>query len=269
MSCKRCSRALTAYLDGELDVPTATFVRGHLRGCALCRAEASDAATVRDALRAMPTSAEPSANCWTNIAARLAEAETRAAAAPRWVQFVQNVRVRGHDWYGRSAVSVSMVAALVVASVFIVHRVAPQRGAVQHVAWRADAQTEVRSGRTPAGRDVMLAPDRTDPRVPLQGQTRVLAGDVSAELAADSEVRDAAYTQQIAALWAELMASPSGDSTALHAQAAAWQAQLAQAAPAARARVQRAQLRWLQAQLLGPAPQLAALSLDAHNRGAR
>jgi hypothetical protein len=83
MSCDDTRRRLTAYLDGDLDPDGGTLVRGHLRGCAVCRQVASDEASLRDGLRALP-SLDPPPSLWAGVRSQLAAAEEAHARRPRW-----------------------------------------------------------------------------------------------------------------------------------------------------------------------------------------
>jgi len=83
MPCDRVRAQLTAYLDGELDGERGTLVRGHLRGCEPCRQVASDEATLRDGLRALPAH-DPPSSMWIGVQARLAAAEVAESKRPSW-----------------------------------------------------------------------------------------------------------------------------------------------------------------------------------------
>jgi len=83
MSCDDIRPQLTAYLDGELDADRGSAVRGHLRGCSLCRDAARDEAAVRDGLRELPP-LDPPASLWAGVQAQLAAAEVADAERPPW-----------------------------------------------------------------------------------------------------------------------------------------------------------------------------------------
>jgi len=83
MTCDAVRPRLTAYLDGELEGDRGTVVRGHLRTCEACRRIASDEATLRDGLRALPT-VDPPSTMWANIQAQLAAAEVVESRRPAW-----------------------------------------------------------------------------------------------------------------------------------------------------------------------------------------
>lgn len=85
MNCDEVQTALTLYLDGDLDVDRGRVVRGHLRGCAPCRAIAHQESVLRDGLRALPT-VDPPPELWRGITRRLADAEIADAAHPPWRQ---------------------------------------------------------------------------------------------------------------------------------------------------------------------------------------
>ncbi len=74
---------LTAYLDGELDGDRGGALRGHLRGCAECRAISDDESALRDGLRALPP-LDPPPSMWAGVQAQLAAAEAADAEKPRW-----------------------------------------------------------------------------------------------------------------------------------------------------------------------------------------
>ncbi|MBA3396415.1 MAG: zf-HC2 domain-containing protein [Deltaproteobacteria bacterium] len=83
MTCDDVRPRLTAYLDGELEGDRGTVVRGHLRTCAACRQVATDEATLRDGMRALPT-VDPPAAMWASIQAQLAIAEVEESKRPSW-----------------------------------------------------------------------------------------------------------------------------------------------------------------------------------------
>jgi len=86
MKCEDVQPRLTAYLDGELSADSngdGSAVRGHLRGCAACRAIAGDEAVLRDGLRALPP-LDPPASMWAGVQQRLAAAEVADAERPAW-----------------------------------------------------------------------------------------------------------------------------------------------------------------------------------------
>src|SRR5262249_21711329 len=87
VTCDDVRRKLTAYLDGEVDGDRGSAIRGHLRGCEACRQAATDEATLRDGLRALPP-LDPPATLWANVQRELAKAEVADAERPRWKNLV-------------------------------------------------------------------------------------------------------------------------------------------------------------------------------------
>lgn len=83
MKCESIREQLTAYLDGELADERGSAVRGHLRGCDVCRKVATDEAALRDGLRALPP-LDPPASLWAGVQAQLAAAEVEDAKRPAW-----------------------------------------------------------------------------------------------------------------------------------------------------------------------------------------
>lgn len=83
MSCADCRADLTAYLDGELADDRGSAMRGHLRGCAACRAVSDDEGALRDGLRELPA-LDPPASLWAGVQAQLAAAEAKDAETPAW-----------------------------------------------------------------------------------------------------------------------------------------------------------------------------------------
>ena len=83
MRCEDCRRDLTAYLDGELADERGSALRGHLRGCAECRAISDAESTLRDGLRSLPP-LDPPSSLWAGVQAQLAAAEAADAEKPRW-----------------------------------------------------------------------------------------------------------------------------------------------------------------------------------------
>lgn len=81
MTCTTCKQRLSAYLDGELGDGEASALRGHLRTCAACSAEAAREAEVIDGLRQLP-SLDPPPAMWQAIRNQLAHQEIADAEAP-------------------------------------------------------------------------------------------------------------------------------------------------------------------------------------------
>ena len=54
IDCAAAAAALSAWIDGELDEPTATAVRDHVAGCASCRRRHALLAAVGEAVRRLP-----------------------------------------------------------------------------------------------------------------------------------------------------------------------------------------------------------------------
>ena len=83
MRCEDCRAELTAYLDGDLADDRGSALRGHLRGCADCRAISEAESALRDGLRDLPP-LDPPSTLWAGVQAQLAAAEAADAERPRW-----------------------------------------------------------------------------------------------------------------------------------------------------------------------------------------
>jgi anti-sigma factor RsiW len=109
--CRDLAASVTAYLDGDLDDATASACRGHLRTCADCRALAEDHARIRDGLADLER-VEPPAALWSQISARLGEAEIadarRAPASQLWA------RLRPIVWPAAVTASACAIAIVMV-----------------------------------------------------------------------------------------------------------------------------------------------------------
>lgn len=109
--------ALSDYLDGELDAAAARDVAAHLATCDMCRATVADLERIRGAARAWGAgTAEPAADLWPAIAARLTSESSATGAADAPLP----ARVTSIAWYRRRvslgvpelALAASLVAAL-------------------------------------------------------------------------------------------------------------------------------------------------------------
>jgi anti-sigma factor RsiW len=114
MSCRDVDRLLTAFVDGELDPARASAVRGHTRTCERCAGLVAHELRVRDGLGSL-AAAEPPAEMWTGIQARLAEAEIADAARSRWWVWWQGVRPLAYAG-ALAAVTAALAIAYVVGS---------------------------------------------------------------------------------------------------------------------------------------------------------
>ena len=63
MSCEHVERDLDAYLDRELDAESATAVRVHLSGCAVCRRRVAEREALSRLVRAAPYAIQPRIAC--------------------------------------------------------------------------------------------------------------------------------------------------------------------------------------------------------------
>lgn len=167
MTCERVRAQLTAYLDGDLDEPSASSLRGHLRLCEACRAEADQHARVVDALASLAPPEPPSA-MWDGVKARLGAAEIEDAKRSRLALWWARVRPQ-------LVPGLVLAGAAAVAALWISHR--REAAPVDDVAVTPPA---------PVHRDVAPAPapPHAAPAAPV---------DVSAELADDDVRADASY----------------------------------------------------------------------------
>jgi anti-sigma factor RsiW len=117
MTCRDVEALVSAYLDGELDSARSSALRGHLRGCAACRALADDHARIGGALADLEP-AEPPPTMWDGVMARLADAERADARRSRLGLVGRRVweRVRPQLW---PATAVLAAAAAAVAWIAI------------------------------------------------------------------------------------------------------------------------------------------------------
>ena len=113
MNCERVHAQITAYLAGELDEPTASSLRGHLRLCEACRGLADQHARMVDALAALPAP-EPPPSMWDGVKARLGQAEIEDAGRSRLALWWRRVRPQ-------LVPAVGLAAAAAIAAVWIAH----------------------------------------------------------------------------------------------------------------------------------------------------
>lgn len=89
MRCSRAQDELSAYLDEELDARAREELRGHLQGCAACRAALDELRRTVESVRALPPAAAP-AGFREGVMAKLQETPAPAAEpvetfrAPIW-----------------------------------------------------------------------------------------------------------------------------------------------------------------------------------------
>jgi hypothetical protein len=174
MKCDSVRKQLTAYLDGELAGDAGSAIRGHLRGCDDCRRVASDEATLRDGLRALPP-LDPPARLWSAVQERLAAAEVADAERPGW----RRVLAR---WAPR-APQLGMAGALVAAAIVLVVL------RVQH-----GHQTTIATPEQPHVPVSSIPDEKPTPPPPPPAVTD--SGDVTAALAAAPAQRTEAYAQE-------------------------------------------------------------------------
>ncbi len=258
--CEEIEPQLTAYLDGELEGPAGSVVRGHLRGCEACRAIATDEAALRDGLRALPAADVP-ASMWAGVQARLAAAEVADAERPSWrravARWTPSVR-RLAPTFGAVGLAAAAAAALIV--------------------WRAHGRAEDAVAPAPPGvaitvpipalsPDTALAPsDRTAPSFggaagvggAHGSDPRLVApsdDDVTADLAHEAARTSAAYAATADNLAAQLADVRSGWPADRRQQFDARLADLRIAVAGAgegrgRQRALRAEIRYLQGALI-------------------
>jgi anti-sigma factor RsiW len=109
MSCSKCRRNLSAWLDGELPRELAQEVERHLSQCESCAARRAELEALEGALDGMAP-AEPSAGFDAAFARRLQEARR----AQRRSRGEEKERWRGWLWPALAAVSAACVAVVVV-----------------------------------------------------------------------------------------------------------------------------------------------------------
>ncbi len=173
MNCAHVSAELTAYLDGELDAVTASAMRGHLRVCAACRAAAEDHAAIRDSLAEMARP-EPPAAVWSQVLARLGEAEIADSRRSRWSRMFD--RMRPH------MVPAGLAAAACAVAVLVIQLRGTDDGGAPLAADELPATAVERADMGEPG----PTPDRqVGPRAP--------AVDATAELAAEAERVEARF----------------------------------------------------------------------------
>jgi hypothetical protein len=114
VNCERVHAQITAYLAGELDEPTASSLRGHLRLCDACRRLADEHARMVDVLAALPAP-EPPAAMWDGVKARLGQAEIEDAGRSRLALWWRRVRPQ-------LVPAVTLTAAAAIAAVWIARR---------------------------------------------------------------------------------------------------------------------------------------------------
>jgi anti-sigma factor RsiW len=195
MRCADVQARITAYLDGDVDVPTASALRGHLRGCDACRHLAEDHATLAKTLADLPA-AEPPAQLWDGVMARLAEAEKVDDARSRWGLFGQ----RALHWLRMHLVPVAAVAA----------------AATVAVVWMAKPAQDTDIGRSPDGSRIAVSkPELPAPKVATPGISRSPDGSRTVQIPAkdqrDIETALALEAQRIDQKYADVVTELSGD----------------------------------------------------------
>ncbi|HEY1814658.1 MAG TPA: zf-HC2 domain-containing protein [Kofleriaceae bacterium] len=169
MICDDARAKLTAYLDGELEGDRGSAIRGHLRGCEMCRNLAADEAALRDGLRALPP-LDPPHSLWTNIQHRLAAEEVADSDRPAWRRALARFAARWRPL----APQLALGSAALAVAVFVL--------ALRYRASEQPGTTFAMPALPPIQQSVATAPT-------------TIEGDVTAELAADAARKTASYRQ--------------------------------------------------------------------------
>ncbi|MEZ4359657.1 MAG: zf-HC2 domain-containing protein [Kofleriaceae bacterium] len=106
MNCATCQRLLSAYLDGALGDRDASALRGHLRTCEACRAQAALEASVIDTLHQLPP-VEPPPGLWLAVREQLAQEEIADAGVPWHRRLARSLA----PWAPRALGGVALAAA--------------------------------------------------------------------------------------------------------------------------------------------------------------
>jgi hypothetical protein len=170
VNCERVHAQITAYLAGELDEPSASSLRGHLRLCEACRGLADQHARMIDALAALPPP-EPPPAMWDGVKARLGQAEIEDAGRSRLALWWRRVRPQ-------LVPALSLTAAAAIAAVWIARR---------HGDAPADAD------RAPIAHLPAAPPAAGHPAAPPPATAPLATGDVTAALADDDVQADKTY----------------------------------------------------------------------------
>ncbi len=189
MDCDRVRTQLTAYLEGELDGDDGTVVRGHLRTCETCRAIASDEATLRDGLRALPT-LDPPSSLWEGVQTRLAEVEVEQAQRPAW----RRALTRWRQWIGRVAPRHALIGGLAAATTIAL------------VVWKTGTHATEQVASTGTTHSLIDTPSpeiHPDTAMRPPAQAVPDADDVTEDIARDTARSASAYDAAIEELLAE------------------------------------------------------------------
>ena len=232
MTCEDVRTKLTAYLDGELEGDRGSAIRGHLRGCDACRGMAADEAALRDELRALPP-LDPPHTLWSGIQRRLAAEEVADSDRPAWRRALARFAARWKPLAPQLALGSAAFAAAVVVL------------AVRYNDRHPTSETQLAFPTMPH----VVPPAPPVAAAPLE--PTAIEGDVTAELAADTERTTASYRQAAEDLVAVSFTARESWSDerkqAFDVKLAAFRKDVASAHPGhARDKVYRAMTRYLQ-----------------------
>lgn len=189
MRCQDVRRQLGAYLDGELGDHQASALRGHLRTCEACRADADAESKLVESLRELPA-IDPPAAMWQAIRGQLAQQEIADAQASWHVRLWRRIT----PWAPHAGAG----ALATVAAVTLL--------------WWTRAPAPPGSPR--AGEPGVIAP--TAP-APGSQAPAVAVVDVSAALAEEVALADQSYGKAVAEL-AEMIAEDRASWVPAYAQ---------------------------------------------------
>jgi hypothetical protein len=189
MTCRDVEARITAYLEGDLDATTSSALRGHLRGCAACRALAEDHARIAGALADLPP-AEPPAALWDGVLARVAEAE--AADARRSRLAILGARA----WARLRPQLVPALAVGAAAAIVLVWTITRSPDGSRTITRSPDGSTITRS---PDGSTITRSPDEPH-REEAAPAPSPPGPDIEAELAREIERIDTLYAATVAEL---------------------------------------------------------------------
>ena len=223
MKCTDVRARLSAYGDGELDDATGSSVRGHLRGCAECRAMASQDAAIREGLQGL-AAPEPPLELWSKIQADIAAREIadgeRSSAWRWWSRALQDAKRAAHSITGPWAVPAMAMAA--IALWFGLHH---WRGVWAPSTVTAPVVATIPVIPAPAiVAPVVVAPSPTDVSVDVAEQIVADAANGDAKLqAAAAEL--ASFVDEDRAMW------PAAKAKKFDAEVSARRAQIARSSP--------------------------------------
>ena len=91
MTCREVRKLLSSYVDGEVTPSERSLIASHIEACGVCREEVAALAALQSrvggGLRVLAAQAEPSAQAWERLQARLArEARPRPAGPVAWIR---------------------------------------------------------------------------------------------------------------------------------------------------------------------------------------